>query len=218
MAQRLKEARRKIQPGRGLSGSGPNRAPSSRALQAACTRVFDDRPAGHDPASVVSVHIIDSPLGSLVAAATPRAVVMLEFADPFELEQRVQRLESCFHMSAVSGSSPPIRLLEQQLKAYFDGCRREFDVPLEYPGTPFERRVWSALLTIPYGQTRSYAGVAAQVGQPAACRAVGMANGRNRLAILLPCHRVVNKNGEIGGYGGGLWRKRYLLDLERRHV
>ena len=84
------------------------------------------------------------------------------------------------------------------------------------PGSPFQERVWAALRRIPYGETRSYQDVAREVGDAAACRAVGTANGRNRIAIVLPCHRVVNQDGKLGGYGGGLWRKRWLLELERR--
>src|ERR1035438_2697706 len=102
-----------------------------------------------------------------------------------------------------------------ELGEYFAGARREFTVPLAYPGTAFEREVWTRLLAIPYGETRSYEELARAVGRPGASRAVGTANGRNRIAILIPCHRVVNKNGELGGYGGGLWRKRLLLELEK---
>ena len=92
----------------------------------------------------------------------------------------------------------------------------EFRVPIIYPGSPFQTRVWDGLLQIPYGETRSYEELARTVGAPGAQRAVGHANGQNRISIVIPCHRVVNKNGRLGGYGGGLWRKQYLLDLERR--
>jgi O-6-methylguanine DNA methyltransferase len=98
---------------------------------------------------------------------------------------------------------------------YFAGKRRDFRLPLVYPGTEFEQRVWTQLLAIPYSATRSYQDLARTLGQPGASRAVGRANGMNRIAILIPCHRVVNQNGELGGYGGGLWRKRILLELEK---
>lgn len=107
--------------------------------------------------------------------------------------------------------------METELNAYFAGARQAFSVPLVYPGTPFQRRVWEELLTIPYGETRSYQEMAAAVGAPKAVRALGRANGMNRIAIVIPCHRVVNKNGALGGYGGGLRRKEFLLGLERRH-
>ena len=93
--------------------------------------------------------------------------------------------------------------------------RREFTVPLVYPGTPFQAKVWNALRVIPFGETISYEELAGRIGAPSGQRAVGHANGQNPIAIVIPCHRVVNKNGKLGGYGGGLWRKRLLLDLER---
>lgn len=104
-----------------------------------------------------------------------------------------------------------------QLGAYFAGELTEFDLAYELAGTDFQRRVWAALLTIPYGETRSYGQLAAQIGSPAASRAVGLANGRNPISIIVPCHRVIGSNGSLTGYGGGIDRKRTLLDLERRH-
>lgn len=101
-----------------------------------------------------------------------------------------------------------------QLEEYFAGQRTEFELELEMAGTPFQRRVWSALMTIPYGQTRSYGEIAMQLDAPGASRAVGLANGRNPIAIIVPCHRVIGANGKLTGYGGGLSRKRALLDLE----
>ena len=101
-----------------------------------------------------------------------------------------------------------------QLDAYFSGRRTDFDVPMRMRGTDFQRRVWDGLTQIPYGETWSYAQLAEKVGNPRACRAVGLANGRNPVAIIVPCHRVIGANGTLTGYGGGLDRKRWLLDLE----
>jgi len=115
----------------------------------------------------------------------------------------------------VPGESDHLRQLRAELAEYFAGKCRHFSVPVVYPGTEFEQRVWNQLLAIPYSETRSYQDLARTLGQPGASRAVGRANGMNRIAILIPCHRVVNHNGELGGYGGGLWRKRILLELER---
>jgi AraC family transcriptional regulator of adaptative response/methylated-DNA-[protein]-cysteine methyltransferase len=115
----------------------------------------------------------------------------------------------------VPGETDHLRQLRAELTDYFAARRREFTVPLVYPGTEFEQRVWNQLLAIPCGETRSYQDLARTLGQPGASRAVGRANGMNRIAILIPCHRVVNQNGELGGYGGGLWRKRILLELEK---
>ena len=105
--------------------------------------------------------------------------------------------------------------MAKELKSYFQGKLREFSVTPVMRGTPFQEKVWKQLLKIPYGKTRSYEQIAKAVGRPQAQRAVGTANGQNRMAILIPCHRVVNKSGSLGGYGGGLWRKRRLLTLEQ---
>jgi len=107
-----------------------------------------------------------------------------------------------------------IKKAAKQLDEYFAGKRREFSLPLKFVGTDFQKKVWEALLTIPYGETRSYSEIAEQVGNPKACRAVGMANNRNPISIICPCHRVIGKNGSLVGYGGGLEIKRILLDLE----
>ena len=112
--------------------------------------------------------------------------------------------------------TPVLLRAKKQLLEYFDGARREFDVPLDPHGTPFQLSVWEALLTIPYGETRSYGQIAAQIGNPEASRAVGMANHSNPISIFIPCHRVIGADGSLTGYGGGLQIKRTLLDLERR--
>ena len=104
--------------------------------------------------------------------------------------------------------------MQAQLNAYFDGDRKDFDIPLDLRGTPFQERVWTVLRDIPYGETRSYMDQAIALGIPKAVRAVASANGDNRIAIMVPCHRVIGKNGTLVGYGGGLWRKQFLLDLE----
>jgi methylated-DNA-[protein]-cysteine S-methyltransferase len=108
----------------------------------------------------------------------------------------------------------PFAGVRRQLREYFDGERREFDVPLEMTGTPFQRRVWRALQEIPYGETATYGELALRVGRPSASRAVGLANGRNPVAVIVPCHRVIGADGNLTGYGGGLERKRLLLELE----
>jgi len=118
----------------------------------------------------------------------------------------------------VPGTNRHIDKLKKELAQYFAGKLSKFTVPLIYPGSPFQRKVWQGLLKIPFGETRSYEALAKAIGVPAAQRAVGHANGQNRIAILIPCHRVVNKGGKLGGYGGGLWRKQFLLDLERKNL
>ena len=118
-------------------------------------------------------------------------------------------------MAIVPGENQHIKKLRNELNDYFCGSLKRFSVPLLYPGTPFQQRVWKELLRIPHGKTVSYEEIARRIGSPTGQRAVGHANGLNRIAIVIPCHRVVNKNGDLGGYGGGLHRKQKLLDLEQ---
>jgi len=158
---------------------------------------------------------METPLGPMVAGASSEGICLLEFSDRRMLEAQFDRIRRRFAIPIVSGESDHLRQLGAELAEYFAGARREFTLPLVYPGTEFERRVWTELLAIPCGETRSYQDIARSLGQPGASRAVGRANGMNRIAILIPCHRVVNHNGELGGYGGGLWRKRILLELEK---
>jgi methylated-DNA-[protein]-cysteine S-methyltransferase len=115
-------------------------------------------------------------------------------------------------------SNPFLREALEQLRAYFAGELRDFDLPLDMQGTGFQKRVWNELCTIAYGETRSYSGIAKAIGAPKAVRAVGAANGRNPIPIVVPCHRVIGADGSLTGYGGGLPLKRFLLDLEARHA
>ena len=179
------------------------------------SKVFGE--GSKDPASTdaVSVDWIETPVGPLLAGATSEAVVLLNFSGPEMLETQLQALPRRFDAPLISGSNHWLGQLRRQLAEYFAGQRRDFELPLHYRGTAFQQKVWSLLLRIPYGQTWSYLELAQKAGDANASRAVGTANGMNHIAIVIPCHRVVNANGELGGYGGGLWRKRILLDLER---
>jgi AraC family transcriptional regulator of adaptative response/methylated-DNA-[protein]-cysteine methyltransferase len=163
----------------------------------------------------VAVAWIDSPVGPLIAGAVDEGVCLLEFSDRRALETQIASLRRQVGDAVVPAAHPLLDALREQLASYFAGDRRDFDLPLVYPGTDFQTRVWDELLRIPYGETRSYEDVARALGDYKAVRAVGTANGLNRIAIVIPCHRVVNKSGQLGGYGGGLWRKQILLDLER---
>lgn len=155
-----------------------------------------------------------SPLGPMVAGATADAVCLLEFADRKALASELSLLGRELGPLA-PGTNALIARLRAELDEYFAGSRREFTVPLATPGTPFQQEAWRALREIPHGATRSYAEQAAAIGRPSAVRAIARANGANRIAILVPCHRVVGSDGKLTGYGGGLWRKQHLLDLER---
>jgi AraC family transcriptional regulator of adaptative response/methylated-DNA-[protein]-cysteine methyltransferase len=150
-----------------------------------------------------------------LAGATDRGICLLEFTERRMLEAQFAIIRRRFDLPILPGESDYLRQLRVELGDYFSAARHEFTVPLVYPGTPFEQQVWAELLRIPYGETRSYEDMARILNRPGASRAVGRANGMNRIAIVIPCHRVVNKDGNLCGYGGGLWRKRILLDLER---
>jgi AraC family transcriptional regulator of adaptative response/methylated-DNA-[protein]-cysteine methyltransferase len=165
-------------------------------------------------AASVVMSEIDSPVGVLVAGVTDDGACMLEFRDREILETQVARVRARVGPTA-SGRHPLLDQLRTELREYFDGRRRAFEIPLVYPGTPFQVKVWSALRQIPFGGTICYEELARHVAVPDGQRAVGHANGQNPLAIVIPCHRVINKDGKLGGYGGGLWRKQMLLGLER---
>ena len=172
-------------------------------------------PSDVDGLSLIHVQRLSTPLGPMVAVASDGGVVLLEFADRRMLETQLARVRARFPDSVfVAGPHPHLNALEVQLADYFGGRSLRFTVPLELRGTPFQEQVWRALRTIPPGETRSYAQVAASIGRPTAVRAVARANGDNRIAILVPCHRVIGVDGSLTGYGGGLWRKRRLLELE----
>ncbi len=150
--------------------------------------------------------IVDSPVGPLFLAADAQGLRAIEFRDN---RHPVLRGEDWRE-----GDSPLLRRAREQLDEYFAGHRRDFDLPLSPQGTAFQREVWTTLASIPYGGTISYAQLAARVGRPTAMRAVGAANGRNPLPIVLPCHRVIGADGSLTGFGGGLPTKQYLLKLE----
>jgi O-6-methylguanine DNA methyltransferase len=159
---------------------------------------------------------IVTPIGEMVAGATKTHLVLFEFAHRRMLPVQFQRLEAAVGGELVAGESAIIKQLRRELDEYFRGARREFTIPLYAPGTPFQMKVWNELLRIPVGTTTSYARVASAIGHPTAVRAVARANGDNRIAILIPCHRVIGSDGSLTGYGGGLSRKKKLLDLEAR--
>lgn len=166
-------------------------------------------------APVCALDWFESPVGPLVAAATRDGICLLEFSDRERLSNRLETLRKRYAGSLSPGPNHWLGDLRKQLTEYFDSERQQFELPLIYPGSPFQEKVWSMLRQIPYGQTWSYIDVATRIGDVLATRAVGAANGQNPIAIVIPCHRVINANGDFGGYGGGVWRKRILLDLER---
>jgi len=188
---------------------------SHSGFRAAFTKVFGKPPGRTAGAELIRLAWLDTPIGPMLTGATETGVCLLEFDDRGRIETQLKALGRRFGAAIVPERHPHLDRLRGELAEYFAGARTAFTVPLVTPGTPFEERVWNALLEIPYGETRSYEEMARAVGSPKAVRAVGRANGRNPIAIVIPCHRVLNKSGELGGYGGGLWRKRRLLEIER---
>lgn len=161
---------------------------------------------------------LKSPLGTMIALSDERSLYLLEFADCPGLEKEIEKVCSATKSKVIEGTSVPLQSIAQELKAYFAGELRCFTTPFQVLGTPFQQRTWAALQDIPYGETRSYAGLACAVEKPTAHRAVANANGANQLAILIPCHRVINTGGALGGYKGNLMRKKWLLDHEKHVV
>jgi AraC family transcriptional regulator of adaptative response/methylated-DNA-[protein]-cysteine methyltransferase len=166
---------------------------------------------------LIDITRILTPLGPMLAGATENGVCLLEFIDRRAIEAQLARLSKLLKAEFLVGTNKHFDQLNRQLGEYFEGNRKQFTVPLEIPGTEFQKKVWTVLQDIPYGKTRSYQEQAEIMGNPKAIRAVARANGDNRLGIIIPCHRVIGKNGELIGYGGGLWRKKYLLNLEIEH-
>ena len=164
--------------------------------------------------AVVRVTRMTTPLGPMVAGVVDDSLCLLEFADRRMLETQVVRLQKHLDCVFVPGDSDVFDRLRTELDTYFAGEPTEFSVTLRAPGTDFQKRVWRCLRDIPSGTTRSYAQIASEIGRPMAVRAVARANGDNRIAILIPCHRVIGADGKLTGYGGGLWRKQRLLEIE----
>lgn len=191
---------------------------SLSAFHEAVRRLTGRTPDRSRDTLVVLLSRVETPLGPMLAAASDDALRLLEFTDRRMLETQLERLQRRLSCVLVPGENEILRETERQLDAYFRGELRRFDLPLEPAGTDFQRSVWEGLRAIPYGTTRSYGEQARALGRPSAVRAVARGNGDNPIGIIVPCHRVVGADGSLTGYGGGLWRKKWLLDHERRHA
>ena len=158
-----------------------------------------------------------TPIGDMFACTSNEGICLVEFIERKQLEKEMTDLKKRLNAEVIENDHPYLKTLIVQMAEYFSGKRKQFDLPLHTPGTPFQQQVWQALLTIPYGATRSYTEQAQYINNPTAVRAVARANGMNRIAIIIPCHRVLGADGSLTGYAGGLERKRWLLDLEKAH-
>ena len=178
-----------------------------------------EKTMGFTPGKAVSKNCIvtslyESPMGHILLAANDKGLCLAEFSDRRMLEYQLKVLNKYFKSPLIPGRNRFIEQIEKELDSYFKGKLKNFQTPIQYPGTDFQRKVWQGLMEIPYGTTLSYVELAKKVGTPKGSRPVGTANGMNRLAIIIPCHRVIKNDGTLGGYGGGLWRKKRLLELE----
>lgn len=175
---------------------------------------------GHAPGegqAVIVIHRFTTPLGPMFVCATERGVCLLEFVDRRMLETEFRDLQKRFKARIVAGENHHTRQAETEIGDYFAGRRQQFDMALDMPGSAFQRAVWEVLRAVPFGETTHYQALAVTLGHPAATRAVAAANGANRVAIVIPCHRIIGKDGSMTGYGGGLARKEWLISHEKKH-
>jgi AraC family transcriptional regulator of adaptative response/methylated-DNA-[protein]-cysteine methyltransferase len=189
---------------------------SHSGFRDAFTRIFGNAPGrAKSSGTTITIAMIESPLGPMLAGANDDGICLLEYTDRRMLETNLSVMRERFACAVLPGDHKFLKQLRRELTEYFAGGRREFTVKVAISGTPFQEKVWRELRLIPHGETISYDELARRIGQPTAQRAVARANGMNRICILIPCHRVIGKDGSLTGYGGGLWRKRLLLALEQ---
>lgn len=190
---------------------------SSSGFRDAFSRIMGVAPAMIGQRNILKAAWLDTPLGLMIAIADDKVLYLLEFVDRRGLEREVERLRIKIKAAIIPGQTVIIKQIKSELEQYFKGELREFKTPLFLLGSPFQKVIWEALKKIPLGQTKSYTDLAKLIGSPLACRAVANANGANQFAIIIPCHRVINTNGQLGGYAGGLVRKQWLLNHEKRN-
>jgi AraC family transcriptional regulator of adaptative response/methylated-DNA-[protein]-cysteine methyltransferase len=188
---------------------------SDSGFKDAFLRMMGTPPSKSGNHKVLKASWIDTPLGSMLVIADDEVVYLLEFFDQRGLEKEIERFKK-IKLPIIPGKTNPAKQIEVELEGYFSGKIQEFKTAILLMGSPFQKKVWEELQKIPRGETRSYAEIATAIGKPSAFRAVALANGANQFAIVIPCHRVINSNGDLGGYGGGIKRKEWLLKHERK--
>src|SRR5881628_906164 len=213
MGLALRAVRRGGRVNEAKNGSGFE---SASGFREAFTRIFGEPPTTAKMRPCLFTERIETPLGAMVAVADDEGLRLLEFADRRATERELSILRKRFRTNVVPGEHPHLETIRSQLAGYFSGRKLEFDIPLAPVGSDFQLRAWEILRSIPVGETRSYSWMADRLGDRNARRAVGRANGTNMICIVIPCHRVIRADGTLCGYGGGLWRKKWLLDHERR--
>jgi AraC family transcriptional regulator of adaptative response/methylated-DNA-[protein]-cysteine methyltransferase len=190
---------------------------SDSGFRDAFARIMGAVPSKIDENHVLKATWLDTRLGPMIAIADEHALLLLEFIDRRGLEREIERLRIKTKSAIIPARTASIDLIESELAQYFNGALTKFTTPINPIGSPFQKQVWQALQEIPYGETCSYLDLAKSINKPSAVRAIAQANGANQLAIIIPCHRVINSNGELGGYGGGLSRKQWLIQHEKHH-
>jgi len=209
----LRDVRRGGRVDEAKNGSGFE---SASGFREAFTRIFGDPPTAAKSRAPMFAERVETPLGGMIAVADDEGLRLLEFADRRATERELSILRKRLQTNIVPGEHPHLETIRAQLADYFSGRKLEFDIPLAPVGSAFQLRAWEILRSIPVGETRSYSWMARRLGDESARRAVGRANGTNMICIVIPCHRVIRADGTLCGYGGGLWRKKWLLDHERR--
>jgi AraC family transcriptional regulator of adaptative response/methylated-DNA-[protein]-cysteine methyltransferase len=190
---------------------------SSSGFRDAFANIMGDAPS-KSTTVILKSHWIDTKLGPMLAVGDEDGLYILEFVDRRGLEKEIESLRRRLKAAIVPGINEPIKSIERELNLYFKGELKEFKTPVKFLGSEFQKSAWSELLKIPYGKTRSYSEQAVAIKNPKSFRAVANANGMNTLAIIIPCHRIINSSGDLGGYGGGIVRKKWLLDHENRNA
>lgn len=213
MGLALREVRRGARVETARNGSGFE---SESGFREAFTKIFGDPPTAARKRSGLFAERIETPLGMMLAVADDEGLRLLEFGDRRAIERQVTILRARLKTNVVPGEHPHLDAVRTQLADYFSGKNLEFDLPMAPIGSDFQMRAWEVLRSIPLAETRSYSWMAERLGRPGAQRAVGRANGTNMISIVIPCHRVIRADGSLCGYGGGLWRKKWLLEHERK--
>lgn len=215
---RINTAFKKIQNGSSVSQTAYDTGfESLSGFADSFKNIFGVSPKSSQKINVIDLKRIETPLGTMITCATEEGICLLEFSDRKMLETQLKIIAKLLNATIIQGHNRHFERLETELDQYFAGQRVDFETPIFTPGTAFQNSVWSALKEIPYGSTRSYKDQAVAIGSPESFRAVANANGMNRISILVPCHRVIGSDGHLTGYGGGIWRKKYLLDLESKY-
>ena len=191
---------------------------SASAFRSAFLKLLGKAPGTLSADPLLFADWVQTPLGNMISVTSTSQLHLLEFTDRKALPQELQRLNDVTEGRLGIGRTQASAQIKEELAAFFAGSSSAFRIKVAYHGTEFNRAVWDTLRNIPAGETRSYSNIAASIGRPSAVRAVARANGANQIALVIPCHRVIGADGSLAGYGGGLWRKQKLLEIERQYL